>query len=51
MKFGTGPIRGFAVTLMIGIFTTLFCAVTVAKFLFDWYLGPKNKGELTKISI
>jgi preprotein translocase subunit SecD len=51
MKFGTGPIRGFAVTLMIGIFTTLFCAVTVAKFLFDWYLGPKNKSELTKISI
>ncbi len=51
MKFGTGPIRGFAVTLMIGIFTTLFCAVTVAKLLFDWYLGPRNKNELQKLSI
>jgi preprotein translocase subunit SecD len=33
--FGTGPIRGFAVTLSIGIATTMFCAVFVARTFFD----------------
>lgn len=35
--FGTGPIRGFAVTLSIGIATTLFCAVFVARTFFDHF--------------
>lgn len=43
LNFGSGPIRGFAVTLLIGILTTLFCAVTVCKLLFDGYLGWKNQ--------
>jgi protein-export membrane protein SecD len=42
LNFGTGPIRGFAVTLLIGIVTTLFCAVTVCKLAFDWYLEKKG---------
>jgi preprotein translocase subunit SecD len=33
--FGTGPIKGFAVTLCIGIATTIFCATFVAKLGFD----------------
>jgi len=33
--FGTGPIRGFAVSLNIGIITTLYCATFVSKMLFD----------------
>jgi preprotein translocase subunit SecD len=33
--FGTGAIRGFAVTLSVGIATTLFCAVFVARLCFD----------------
>lgn len=37
-NFGTGPLKGFAVTLLIGIFTTLFCAVTVCKLMFEYYL-------------
>lgn len=37
-SFGTGPLKGFAVTLLIGIFTTLFCAVTVCKLFYDHYL-------------
>ena len=49
LNFGSGPIKGFAVTLLIGIVTTLFCAVTVCKLFFDWYLA-RNK-NLTKISI
>lgn len=41
MTYGTGPIRGFATTLLIGIFTTLFCAVTVCKLFFDGYLAAR----------
>jgi len=33
---------GFAVTLLIGIVTTLFCAVTVCKLAFDWYLERRG---------
>ena len=42
-NFGTGPLKGFAVTLLIGIFTTLFCAVTVCKLMFDHYLKLQPK--------
>lgn len=35
-EFGTGPIKGFATTLMIGIATTLFSAVVVTRFMYDW---------------
>ena len=42
-QFGAGPIRGFAVTLSIGILTTLFTCVWLAKVLIDWYMNGKNK--------
>ncbi|MBR2412648.1 MAG: protein translocase subunit SecD [Alphaproteobacteria bacterium] len=42
-QFGAGPIRGFAVTLSIGILTTLFTCVWLSKLLVDWYMGGKNK--------
>lgn len=50
LNFGTGPIRGFAVTLLIGIVTTLFCAVTVCKLCFDWYLEKKG-AQINSLSI
>jgi protein-export membrane protein SecD len=50
LNFGTGPIRGFAVTLLIGIVTTLFCAVTVCKLCFDWYLESKGN-KIQNLSI
>jgi preprotein translocase subunit SecD len=37
-QFGTGPIRGFAVTLSIGIASSLFTAITFTRLLFDLYL-------------
>ncbi|RAV29777.1 protein translocase subunit SecDF [Sinomicrobium soli] len=40
--FGTGPIRGFATTLMIGIATSLFTAIFITRLLIDWYLGRKK---------
>lgn len=39
MAYGTGPVKGFAVTMLIGIVTTLFTAVFVCKLMFDWYLN------------
>ena len=35
-QFGTGPIRGFAVTLVFGIITSLFTGVFCSKLMFDW---------------
>jgi SecD/SecF fusion protein len=34
--FGTGPIQGFALTLLIGIFTSLFTAIFITRILLDW---------------
>ncbi len=42
--FGTGPIRGFAVTLSIGIMTTLYCASFVGRLMFD-VLPLRAKGK------
>lgn len=40
--FGTGLVKGFATTLLIGIFTSLFCAVFVARLIFDYFI-KRNK--------
>ncbi|MFK7780741.1 protein translocase subunit SecDF, partial [Psychroserpens sp.] len=40
--FGTGPIKGFATTLLIGIVTSLFTAIFITRLLVDWYV---NKGK------
>ncbi|MGQ0829684.1 MAG: protein translocase subunit SecDF [Bacteroidota bacterium] len=40
--FGTGPIQGFATTLIIGIVSSLFCAIFITRLIFDRWLG-KNK--------
>ncbi len=40
--FGTGPIQGFATTLIIGIVSSLFCAIFITRLVFDRWLG-KNK--------
>lgn len=48
LVYGTGPIKGFAVTMLIGIVTTLFTAVFACKVFFDLYLrGLENKGAKT----
>ncbi len=44
--FGTGPVRGFAVTLSVGIITTLFCAVFVARLCFE-AMSLKGKNGLS----
>jgi SecD/SecF fusion protein len=36
--FGSGPIQGFATTLMIGIVTTLFCSLLISRLIFEFML-------------
>jgi preprotein translocase subunit SecD len=36
--FGTGPVRGFAVTLVVGLLANVFTAVYVSRVIFDWHL-------------
>ena len=41
--FGTGPVQGFAVTLVIGLCANVFTAVFVSRTIFDWELGAQKK--------
>jgi preprotein translocase subunit SecD len=43
--FGTGPIRGFAVTLTIGLLANLFTSVFVSRVIFDWILSRRMRDE------
>ena len=40
--FGSGPIKGFATTLVIGILTSLFSAIFITRLIFEWQL-KRNK--------
>ena len=37
--FGTGPIQGFATTLIIGILTSVFCAIFITRLLIEWIVA------------
>ncbi|HEY0378469.1 MAG TPA: protein translocase subunit SecD [Pyrinomonadaceae bacterium] len=41
--FGTGPIKGFAVTLVLGLLVNLFSAVYVSRTIFIWHLNQKGR--------
>lgn len=43
LVFGSGPIKGFATTLLIGIITSLFTAIFVTRLLVDWYVSGKGR--------
>ncbi|MFI0430838.1 protein translocase subunit SecDF [Mariniflexile sp. HMF6888] len=45
--FGTGPIKGFATTLLIGIGTSLFTAIFITRLLVDWYVNRGGKLEFS----
>ncbi len=47
LNFGTGPVRGFAVTLLIGITTTVYTSYFVSKVLFEMYVGKGNRKSLS----
>ncbi len=41
--FGTGPVKGFAITLVIGLSANLFTSVWVSRVIFDWHLARMNR--------
>ena len=46
-QYGTGPIKGFAVTLIVGVLTSIFCGVVVSRVLFDfWVRGFGRQSKL-----
>ncbi len=45
--FGTGPIKGFAVTLIIGLLASLFTAVFVTRIIFDYFTSNFNIKKLS----
>ena len=47
-QFGTGPIKGFAVTLSIGLLANLFTAVVFTRMIYDYWLG---RGKVERLSI
>jgi len=47
-QFGTGPIKGFATTLMIGIVTTMFTAIFVTRVIYDYFIVKK---KIARVSI
>jgi preprotein translocase subunit SecD len=46
-QFGTGPIRGFATTLLCGLAANVFTAVFVSRTLFEFILSRKPAGAAT----
>ncbi|MBI4509133.1 MAG: protein translocase subunit SecD [Deltaproteobacteria bacterium] len=42
LEYGTGPIRGFAVTLLIGVVCTLFTSTWVSRLMFEHYVGRRK---------
>jgi preprotein translocase subunit SecD len=49
LAFGTGPIRGFAITLMVGLLANVFTAIFVSKTIFDYHLS--KTGRQAQVSI
>ena len=47
-QFGTGPVKGFAVTLSLGVLASLFTALIVSRVIFDYFL---NKTQTPTLSI
>jgi preprotein translocase subunit SecD len=46
-EYGTGPIKGFAVTLSIGIVTSVFAALVLTRLLFQVYPGSRPQAQLS----
>jgi preprotein translocase subunit SecD len=47
-QFGTGPIKGFAVTLSVGLIANMFTAVVFTRMIYDFWL---SRGKMERLSI
>ncbi|MEQ1636352.1 MAG: protein translocase subunit SecD [Methylococcales bacterium] len=45
--YGTGPVKGFAVTLIIGILSSMFTAITGSRMIINWVYGHRNVEKLS----
>ena len=46
-QFGTGPVRGFAVTLCLGIVTTLITSVFATRVVYDWLVSQRRLATIS----
>ena len=46
--FGSGPIQGFATTLIIGVFTSLFSAIFITRLIFSYFLDTKREVHFSR---
>jgi preprotein translocase subunit SecD len=46
-QFGTGPVKGFAVTLSLGVIASLFTALILTRVVFDYYLTKRKIKHLS----
>ena len=46
-SYGSGPIRGFAVTLLVGIISNLITSVWISRWMFDLFVGRRSGGPAT----
>ena len=46
-QFGTGPVKGFAVTLSLGVISSLFTALILTRLIFDYFLMKKRVKKLS----
>ena len=44
MQYGTGPLKGFAVTLMVGVICNIFTGVIVSRLMVDWWVKNLGRG-------
>ncbi len=51
LSYGSGPIKGFAVMLLVGCFTMIFVNMWVTRVLFDWVIARKKGAQLQTLSI
>lgn len=48
--FGSGPVRGFAVAMAIGLLTSMFTAIAVARLMMEWQVSKHVRGQSLQIS-
>ena len=49
-EYGTGPVKGFAVTLSIGVVTSVFSALVITRLMFDLYPGDRHVADALDLS-
>ena len=47
LLFGTGPVQGFAITLIIGLLANVFTSIFVSRAIFDWHLSRMDRQART----